>query len=328
MGVRFRKSINLGGGLKINLSKSGIGYSWGVKGYRITKTAKGNIRKTVSIPGTGISFVDEVGHVKNKNFKSPTETSNANICATQEIVNGIASEMISDGLEDMLGTASGLIKLNRAINIGIVVTLILGISFPVLILFPIALLVLKWVVKSKCVIDLSYNIDSEYSVDHRVELMLNIARCKSIWRIMQTNTVNNRKYSSGAGHTVNRVQCNASRKAPFPFRTNMQVASFKSGAETLVFMPDILLIIQGSKIGALNYSDVNSSVKATRFIEDKAVPQDTQVVGKTWERINKSGEPDKRFKNNRQLPICLYGEIKLSSPSGLNTVFMYSNPNA
>ena len=30
MGFRYRKSINLGGGFRINLSKSGVGYSWGV----------------------------------------------------------------------------------------------------------------------------------------------------------------------------------------------------------------------------------------------------------------------------------------------------------
>ena len=59
MGLRFRKSINLGGGFRINLSKSGVGYSWGVKGYRVTKTASGRTRKTYSIPGTGISWVDE-----------------------------------------------------------------------------------------------------------------------------------------------------------------------------------------------------------------------------------------------------------------------------
>ena len=35
MGFRVRKSINLGGGFRINLSKSGIGYSWGTKGYRV-----------------------------------------------------------------------------------------------------------------------------------------------------------------------------------------------------------------------------------------------------------------------------------------------------
>lgn len=39
MGFRFRKSINLGGGVCINLSKSGIGYSFGVPGLRYTKSA-------------------------------------------------------------------------------------------------------------------------------------------------------------------------------------------------------------------------------------------------------------------------------------------------
>ena len=57
MGFRFRKSINLGGGFRVNLSKSGVGYSWGTKGVRYTKTAKGKKRTTVSIPGTGISYV-------------------------------------------------------------------------------------------------------------------------------------------------------------------------------------------------------------------------------------------------------------------------------
>ena len=60
MGWRFRKSINLGGGFKINLSKSGIGYSWGIKGYRITKTASGQIRNNNSIPDTGISYSENI----------------------------------------------------------------------------------------------------------------------------------------------------------------------------------------------------------------------------------------------------------------------------
>lgn len=67
MGFRFRKSINLGGGFRVNLSKSGVGYSWGVKGYRVTKTAKGTTRRTVSIPGTGLSYVQETR--KNKSMR-------------------------------------------------------------------------------------------------------------------------------------------------------------------------------------------------------------------------------------------------------------------
>lgn len=61
MGFRFRKSINLGGGFKVNLSKSGVGHSWGTRGLRYTKTARGKKRRTLSIPGTGVSYVTESG---------------------------------------------------------------------------------------------------------------------------------------------------------------------------------------------------------------------------------------------------------------------------
>lgn len=59
VGMRFRKSIKLGKHVRINLSKSGVGYSVGTKGYRVTKMANGRTRTTVSIPGTGISHVSE-----------------------------------------------------------------------------------------------------------------------------------------------------------------------------------------------------------------------------------------------------------------------------
>lgn len=58
MGFRFRKSIKAGP-LRVNLSKSGVGYSVGTKGFRYTKKAGGGTRTTASIPGTGISYVSD-----------------------------------------------------------------------------------------------------------------------------------------------------------------------------------------------------------------------------------------------------------------------------
>lgn len=55
MGFSFKKSFNLGP-FRLNLSKSGIGYSIGTKGLRFTKKANGGYRTTASIPGTGISW--------------------------------------------------------------------------------------------------------------------------------------------------------------------------------------------------------------------------------------------------------------------------------
>ena len=66
MGWRFRKSIDILGLFRINFSKSGIGFSYGVPGYRVTKMANGRTRKTVSVPGTGISHVSESGRTQKK----------------------------------------------------------------------------------------------------------------------------------------------------------------------------------------------------------------------------------------------------------------------
>jgi hypothetical protein len=53
MGWSFRRRISLGP-LKVNLSKSGVGYSVGVPGARMGRDAKGREYSQVSIPGTGI----------------------------------------------------------------------------------------------------------------------------------------------------------------------------------------------------------------------------------------------------------------------------------
>ena len=70
MSLRFRKSINLGGGVRVNFSKSGVGYSFGTKGARITKTAKGRTRTTLGIPNTGLSYITESNNKSKKNAKS------------------------------------------------------------------------------------------------------------------------------------------------------------------------------------------------------------------------------------------------------------------
>lgn len=55
MGWRFRRSVQLIPGVRINLSRSGISTSVGVKGAHVTFGGK-RITRTVGIPGTGISF--------------------------------------------------------------------------------------------------------------------------------------------------------------------------------------------------------------------------------------------------------------------------------
>lgn len=60
MGFRFGKSIRLGKHVRLNISKSGIGMSAGVKGAHISTGPRGT-RLTTSIPGTGLSYSQKLG---------------------------------------------------------------------------------------------------------------------------------------------------------------------------------------------------------------------------------------------------------------------------
>ena len=59
MGFRFRKTIQILPGVKINLSKSGISTSIGVRGATVN-IGKHGTRATVGLPGTGISYSEKL----------------------------------------------------------------------------------------------------------------------------------------------------------------------------------------------------------------------------------------------------------------------------
>jgi hypothetical protein len=55
-GLRFQKRIRLPGGFRINLSKSGIGFSAGVPGFRMGIDSKNRRYSSIGLPGSGVSM--------------------------------------------------------------------------------------------------------------------------------------------------------------------------------------------------------------------------------------------------------------------------------
>jgi hypothetical protein len=60
MGFRFRKSIKLAPGIRLNLSKSGISTSIGPRGATVNVGSKRGPRVTVGVPGTGLSYSQRI----------------------------------------------------------------------------------------------------------------------------------------------------------------------------------------------------------------------------------------------------------------------------
>lgn len=78
----------------------------------------------------------------------------------------------------------------------------------------------------------------------------------------------------------------------------------------------------------IDLRDLRLEAMSVRFVEDEGVPSDAAVVGHAWEKANKDGSPDRRFANNRQIPIALYGRIILRSNGGVHEAWMFSNHGA
>ena len=58
MGLRFRKSVTLCKGVKLNFGKTGMSVSVGGKGYHKTINTKGQVTTSFGIPGSGIYYTD------------------------------------------------------------------------------------------------------------------------------------------------------------------------------------------------------------------------------------------------------------------------------
>lgn len=353
MGFRCRKSINLGGGFRINISKSGIGYSWGTKGYRITKTAKGTTRQTLSIPGTGLSYVEETRAPKSRGTE-PLLDSGDNHYNAQDIKNADASEMISDGLKSIVTQANNVKSTKATTKSLSIACLILCISFLFCLfgifkvtspskmdifiltiptfLFGVLSITFGVIAGSNKGVQLDYAIDKD-APDSWSDTLTKIAKSKKIWNVVEGYKNSNTKVSSGCeeGYTADEgYECSISLEIPFPFRVKgVRPLSIKlSKNETLLFLPDALFIFQGNEIGALSKEDVSMKLSFPTCVCHNEVPEDAEIIDYEWEYVNKNGGPDKRFKNNRQLPVCKYGLLEITSSTGLNTKVMFSNPRA
>lgn len=64
MGTRFRKSIKIAPGVKINVGKKSVGLSVGGKHAGMSFNSKTGTRARVSAPGTGLSYSTKVGGKK------------------------------------------------------------------------------------------------------------------------------------------------------------------------------------------------------------------------------------------------------------------------
>lgn len=75
MGLRFRKSIKIAPGLKLNLNKKSMSVTAGTRGAHVTMSSTGKKTTSVGIPGTGLSYTTSSSKASHKKSKKPSGAS-------------------------------------------------------------------------------------------------------------------------------------------------------------------------------------------------------------------------------------------------------------
>lgn len=169
--------------------------------------------------------------------------------------------------------------------------------------------------------------DTEAAYKALTDAFDGMTKAAAIWRVDSGGEISDLaawKRNAGAGYLVDRKPTTFGYALPSIVKSNITPPSMQVGKETLYFLPDVVLVLDGNKFGAVGYDKLSVRWEESRHIEAESVPSDARIVGQTWMHPNKNGGPDRRFANNRQIPICLYESIHLTSTNGLNELLQLS----
>lgn len=152
-----------------------------------------------------------------------------------------------------------------------------------------------------------------------------MASVGAVWNLESSQQVIDRRRRSGVHQVINRRRVRPRRSLPPFYKSNVIPPQLSAGRQTLYFLPDFLLVVEGLRFGGVEYSDLIVEVESIELIEREQVPGDATTVGQTWEYTNKDGSPDRRYRHNPSWPVVEYAQLRLRSESGLHELFLISS---
>lgn len=316
------------------MSKSGVGFSTGVKGFRVSTGSRGTF---VNVGGHGVYYRQKIGggHAAGRGNQPgpvahPHPPSAPQPSASfQAVSTADAASLVDQRSEQLLTAINDTISQPQVFKvllpIAIFTTLLTCVVAPwlpfatgLVWLFP--LIYVAGVDRKARTYSLLFELEPAAEVRWREmnAVLVRFASAQAVWRVAANASTTDWKRNAGAQTLVDRRRVVVSRKGPPFVSTNVQPWCVDAGDQQLYFMPDRLLIYGQGRYGAVAYDSLDIGLSLDRFIESGPVPGDATVVGSTYLYVNKNGTPDRRFANNREIPVVQYAQTVLSSPTGLN----------
>ncbi|WP_296592515.1 hypothetical protein [Roseibium sp.] len=154
--------------------------------------------------------------------------------------------------------------------------------------------------------------------------------CSAKWDITSDREANRVVERTMATRTINRypVTFDFASNDLIQFDGNAMRFENVNGEDILLYPGLVLMARSDGAFALIDIRDLQVTAKATSFVEEERVPPDSDVVGHTWAKVNKDGSPDRRFKDNYQIPVCEYGRLVFESRNGVTEEYQVSGVRA
>lgn len=348
MGFYIKRSFSLGP-FRINLSKSGVGVSVGMRGFRVGTGPRGSyvhmgrdgIYYRKSLPG----FLEVLGLKQPESETEDGEASlpEANVPEGMMVYESTDVQFMQDSSSaDLLGELqeqnSKMTRWPYVAGFSLIAVIAASI-----LLFPIAIIVCPaGLLLTAAVTFLAYQRDQVeksvvlfYDLDEAAEAAFEklyqgfgvLSSSNQIWHVHAVGDVvaeEGEKQQPVASAELLRTPIRPAMKSPPFVETNIAVPALPVGRQTLYFFPDRALIYDGKYVGAIRYPDLTVKEWPFTVLEDGPIAPDAEVVGEQYKALNKDGTPDQRFADNVKLPEVKYTKVHLTSNAGLNELIVAS----
>jgi hypothetical protein len=177
-------------------------------------------------------------------------------------------------------------------------------------------LVLYGTQKAKTTISLTYkgNLDDETSARFSEvrEALEGLASSGRIWRLAASARL------PKAGEVAPSPERKPARVGLLPtpgVKADVPVWGIETSHES-IFFPEGPLLYKNDRYDPLPYKSLKVAFSSGRFFEERDLPDDAEVVERTWRFSRPDGSPDPRYKkDNVEIPVVLYGLLEISTSS-------------
>jgi hypothetical protein len=350
MAWSYRRRIKIIPGVHLNFSKSGISTSIGVRGASITFGQSGTYANA-SIPGLGLYNRQKISGKGGQDSIKPIDNAPA-IELPDNIFSADIQEITS---QDMAGIKEAIIsaqkqkeELKKDLN-NVKQALVfskLKLVTGYILLFGLIKKQISINTKieikaqneaiaaineqleySKVNLNIEFAPEIKLKYDRLVNAFNKLITSQKIWDVTSAHAHDGVRSRSGASTIIKKKEAKVSFKSIPEIKCDFQPFWFNNiNGSDLYFYPNFIVMLNSIHDFALiDINELNFNFSSTRFIESGQVPSDSKIIEYTWAKVNKNGTPDKRFKENYQIPIVKYGNIELQTKTGLKEEFEFSN---